>query len=266
MRPKLAPALALSAGLLSGCSNVDRFDIPTDPHTESPTPASIITRFKCELAAIAADDYKYKAFMDANDFVIGVQLDLSVTDDGSLAPSFTYTNGMFSFNAGAKLELSRAQTFTERVFLSVADIRVQSDGKPPNDPKHPRPTLDCPKVDTLLAGDLGVRSTVEMAMVTPDLAVTSSKLTGSSGAFGGSVNFVLTKNLNAVGPTWTLKHFKGPGSLAGFSEVNNDKITFAFASREATDGIPPAAKANLFLNNLINTSISTSISNLRPQP
>ncbi|EHR06321.1 hypothetical protein Bra471DRAFT_07174 [Bradyrhizobium sp. WSM471] len=264
MRWKLASALALGAGLLGGCSNIDRFDIPTDPNTGSPTPASIITRFKCELAAIAADDYRFKAFMDANDFVVGVQLDLSVTDDGSLAPSFTYTNGLFSFNAGAKLELSRAQTFTERVFLSVADIRIQSDGKLPNDPKHPRPTLDCPKFNTLLAGDLGVRQTVEMAMVTPDLALTSSKLTGSTGAFGGSVNFIVTKNLNGVGPTWTLTHFKGPGSLAGVSEVNNDKITFAFAARKATDGIPPAAKVDRFLDSLINSSISTNISNLKP--
>ncbi len=64
-------------------------------------------------------------------------------------------------------------------------------------------------------------------MGTQNLAITS-KLTGTDGAFGGYVNFTVTKNLNAVGPLWTLTHFKGPGNFASVSEANTDKLIYAF--------------------------------------
>jgi hypothetical protein len=91
-------------------------------------------------------------------------------------------------------------------------------------------------------------------------------LSGSSGAFGGYVDFVVTKNLNSVGPTWTLQHFKGPGSLAGVSEINTDKLTFAFAERSATGTIPRAvqsAQAQALLFSILTSQISTQIGNLK---
>jgi hypothetical protein len=260
MRRAFAALLGLA--LVGGCSNIDQFDLPKNASTGGPTPKSIVTRLKCELAVLAADNYRFKDFIDSNHFVVGVQLDLTVTDDGTLAPSFTYTNGIFSFNVGAKYDISRAQNFTERLFLSIDDIRAQTGGRAPNDPNFPGP-LDCPRVDTLLAGDLGIVRSVEMALFTPDLALISTKLSGTAGAFGGSVNFMVTKNLNSVGPTYTLTHFKGPGSLAGISELNNDKLTFAFAARSATGNSPPTAKADSFLNTLIQGQIANQIGSLK---
>ena len=62
-----------------------------------------------------------------------------------------------------------------------------------------------------------------MASTSEDLTTSAEKV------FGGSIQFLVTKNVNAVGPTWTLVHFKGPGGLLSASQVNTDKITLAFA-------------------------------------
>jgi hypothetical protein len=272
MLGRLSAKLSVLTVALSvcGCSNIDRFDVPKNPITGTPTLRSIVQRIKCELATMAADDYKYKAFMDAGDFVIAMQLSLTVNDDGSLAPSFTYTNGLFSFNAGAKLEASREQNFTEQLIYSIKDIKTEMILAAEASRKLHRPvdSFDCPVIDTNLAGELGLVQTAEMAFTSQGLNL-QTKLSGASGAFGGYVNFVITKNLNAVGPTWTLKHFKGPGSLAGVSEMNTDKLTFAFAERSATGGIPRAAqtaRAEALLNSILTNQIVTQIGSLKALP
>lgn len=263
----LAVVASVSVVLLGGCSGVDRFDVPKNPVTGTPTLRSIVRRIKCELAVMAANDYKYKAFMDAGDFVVALQLSLTVNDDGSLAPSFTYTNGLFSFNAGAKLEAQREQNFTEQLIFSIKDIRTEMILAQEASRKLGREvdSFRCPEVDTNLAGELGLVQSAEMAFTSEGLNLTT-KLSGTSGAFGGYVNFVITKNLNSVGPTWTLRHFKGPGSLAGISEVNTDKLTFAFAERAATGTLARAAqtaRAVSLLNYIITNQISTQLGTLR---
>ena len=74
---------------------------------------------------------------------------------------------------------------------------------------------------------LGISDFVAMSSVSPNLDQTMN-LT-SKGVFGGSIQFLVTKSLGTLGPTWTLIHFKGPGGLASLSQVNTDKITLAFA-------------------------------------
>jgi hypothetical protein len=63
----------------------------------------------------------------------------------------------------------------------------------------------------------------------------------------------VTKNLNSVGPTWSLKHFKGPGSLGGISEVNTDKVVFAFAQSQPADGKKGKSNAVQAAKGYINT-------------
>lgn len=271
VRWRLKAILALLIGaFLTSCSNIDRFDVPKNPITGTPTLRSIVARIKCELAEMAADDYKYKAFMDAGDFVVAIQLSLTVNDDGSLAPSFAYTNGLFSFNAGAKLEAQREQNFTEQLIWSIKDIRTEMILAQEASRKLGKEvdSFRCPNADTNLAGEIGLVKSAEMAFTSEGLNL-NTKLSGSSGAFGGYVSFVITKNLNAVGPTWTLTHFKGPGGLLGLSEVNTDKLTFAFAERSATGAIARAAqtaRAVSLLNYIITNQISTQLGTLRGLP
>lgn len=230
---------------VAGCASVYQFDLPRDD-ANIPTVKTIVQEVTCELAALARDDYQYIGDMVAGDFVIAVELDLTVNSDGSLAPAMSYTNGLFSFGAGAKLDVQKEQSFTEQLFFSIAELRAQMEADRRASLKYGRAidSLACPAtVDTPLAGDLGIAETVHMAMNTPSLALNSKPGGPKSGAFGGYVKFVVVKNLNSVGPTWSLKYFKGPGPLAGFAETNTDQIIFAFAERAATGNLPPAPPA-----------------------
>ncbi|WP_156436265.1 hypothetical protein [Bradyrhizobium pachyrhizi] len=231
--------LAFSILFLSGCA-VDNFDVPRD-ESNAPSLKSIVQEVTCELAVIADPNYQYSADMTAGDYVIAVELDLTVNDDGSLAPSFTYTNGPFSFGAGAKLDVQREHFISVPLTYSIADLRAQMEADKRASVKFGRKvdSLACPTVaDTPLATNLGIESTVHMAMNTAHIA-SQTKLTGAkAGELAGYTKFVVVKNLNSVGPTWTLTSFKGPGPLAGLSETNTDQVYYAFAERAANGLIP----------------------------
>jgi hypothetical protein len=82
-------------------------------------------------------------------------------------------------------------------------------------------------VDTSLAGEISLVRSAEMAFTSEGLNLTT-KLSGSSG--------------------------ERPDSLLGLSEVNTDKLTFAFAERSATGTIARAAqtsRALSLLNNIL---------------
>lgn len=258
-------ALALTIPLMA-CSNVGHFDVPRDA-TGVPTVKSIIQQIRCELADLADPAYSHNLTLQKHDFMVAVQLNLTVNDDGSLAPSMTYSNGPFAFSAGVKLQASREQNFTEKLIYSMRAIQEEVKLSREISKKLGR-SIDpfaCPAVaDTNLAGDLGLRESVHMALTSADLDF--GKGLSADGAFGGYVNFVVTKNLNAVGPTWTFTHFTGPGKLAGVSEVNTDKLVFAFAPRSPTDvysGKAPGAKAEALLNQILINEISTHLSGVQ---
>lgn len=219
---------------LAGCASVvPSFDVPRDPATNSPTVASIVDRLTCELANLVAPGSPNAPELLTGQYEVAVQLDLTVNDAGSLAPSFTYINGPFVFGAGAKLEQSREQVFSEKLYYSLIDLRYELDESEAafRAGRTTRRLGDCATYfDTNLAGDLGIRQAVDLAFSSNYLR-TSAKAS-EKGAFGGSINFTVTKNLNGVGPTWTLTHFKGPGGLGALSEVNTDRLTFAFAVSE----------------------------------
>jgi hypothetical protein len=76
-----------------------------------------------------------------------------------------------------------------------------------------------------LAGTLGLKDIVSMAASSPDLAQDKVGTT----VFGGSIQFIVTKSVSAIGPSWQLVNFTNISDLANFSEVNTDKITVSFA-------------------------------------
>ncbi|WP_237479940.1 hypothetical protein [Lichenibacterium dinghuense] len=213
-------ALCCSA-FLSGCAEVvPHFDIPYDQDTGLPTVRSIDDKIACELGDILRIP-DYRRFLGG--MVAAAQLTLTVNDTGGLTPSLTYLDQTFSFGVNATLSQSREQNYTETLYFDLDQLYNDLKSSPGNCP---------PTVNTNLAGNLGLRETVAMAVQSTHLKNDKS-ISGTDGEFGGYVNFVVTKSLNGVGPTWALKHFKGPGGLAGVSEVNTDRIAFAFAEAGA---------------------------------
>lgn len=270
-------AAVLSATMCGGCA-VPRYDVPYDIAGQ-PTVKSIVDRIQCEIRDMVRNDRPddpttfRRGFLLNGDYDVEISMSLDVNDTGGLSPSLTYMTPLsaatsFMFAANGTYSQSRDHNFTENIQLSVRSIYLDW-----RDNIYPH---DCPAADTNLSGKLGISDLVAMAAATDDLD-TSKKLAGT-GVFGGSVQFVVTKNITAAGPTWTLVNFKGPGPLGAFSEVHTDKITLAFAwGPNVGKPLPPpgrpvtAAKRQLnpvaydFLQQLLTGSINSRLTALQVQ-
>jgi hypothetical protein len=258
-------ALAISS---AGCATiVPQQDIPSTEN--GPTIKSITSRVTCELArTLYASDRNYDVLI-SNDVDVTLQLSLDVTDSGSLAPSFTYIHPpFFSFNAGVNLARSREQNYFQKLYYSMRQLDQEI--KYLKRTTGQDLTKSCPAVDTNLAGELGLQTAFETAMTALNrLQWGAASGSATDGAFGGYVTFGITKNLNAVGPTWMLTNFKGPGSFAGLSEINTDKMAFAFAqgtmAGKPGTAFGPArnAKAEALLEQININQLATQLGGIR---
>jgi hypothetical protein len=280
-------AAFLSASVGSGCA-VPRYDVP---YTEvgQPTVKSIVQRIQCEIRDLVRDDPDdptafFAPFLLNQDFDVLVAMSIEVNDTGGLTPSLSYMKALsplttFTFSGNGTLSESRDHTFTENLQFSVREIYLDwytwrlaklagVDAEALGLTPH-----DCPPANTNLAGTLGISDFVSMAAQSEGLDTSADKV------FGGSIQFLVTKNVNSVGPTWTLVHFKGPGGLLNFSQVNTDKITLSFA-QGANAGKPlvrPTAfnkrapivprpwnmRAYLLLQQMLTSSINSQLSVLQ---
>jgi hypothetical protein len=275
--------------MVSGCA-IPHYDVPYSP-LGYPSVKTIIARIQCEIRDLVRTDIidkthpsqLYGAFLRNWDMDVLIAMSIDVNDTGGLTPSLAYMNppASFVFSANGTLSESRQHTFTENLQYSVRQIYL--DWYAYNlavqggiDPVSLGLTAhECPSVaDTNLAGTLGIADFVAMA-------ASSEGLDTKDKIFGGTIQFLVTKNVNGVGPTWTLVHFKGPGGLVGLSQVNTDKITLSFAQgpnigqrivyptlAQLKKGFVPVGRptnwrAYLFLQQQITGGIGTQLNNLQ---
>ena len=246
--------------LCAGCA-VPQFDVPYTKN--GPTVNSVVRRIECEMREMVVKDDNNPAsfnspFLLTNDYVAAIALSLDVTNTGGVAPSLSYLNPVASFGLSGTGTFSEARNanFTENIQLSFRKIHDRWE--------HDHIPFECPSADTNLAGDLGIKDFVALAAQTSHLNQGSGS--DSPEVFGGTVQFLVTKQVDSFGPTWTLVHFVGPGSV-NLSQVNTDKITLSFA-RGKDAGKPLAehlvqAKANSFLQQLLTSQISTQLNALQ---
>lgn len=274
-------AIEISAACLltlccEGCA-VPHFDVPTDT-VGQPTVETVVQRIECEIRDMVRDDradqdvtsFNRKFLLDG-DYDVEVVLSVEVNDTGGLAPSLSYVNPLaaatsFMFSGAGTLSESRDHNFTENIQLSVRNIFI--------DWKTRANLHNCPAPDTNLAGTLGLKDFVAMAALTPNLD--QKQTLAGPGVFGGYVQFLVTKNLTSIGPTWTLVHFTGPGALVSLSEVNTDKITVAFAegpnagkpmrlAKIVTPFRRPNPFAHWYVQQLLTSQINTQLLQLELQ-
>jgi hypothetical protein len=257
----------VAALALDACAYPPPFDIATVNGEQTVTP--IVKRIECELLDTVRDEYNHREFLIQGDYDVIVNLSLDVTDRAGLSPTVSYLNpvAMFTFGGSANLNGSRDQNFSWN--LKQFSLREMYTGWKYD---HRYPYCDLTAVIPLggipLEGDLGIRERIAtLAALSPDLEQSGQQ------QFGGSVEFVITKAITALGPTWTLTHFVGPGPLGSASRVNNDKVTFAFATgpnagkpmpKGPVTTNPYNAKAYLFLQQLINQQITSQLFVLQP--
>jgi hypothetical protein len=233
---KRIPVVTLFAVNLAGCATVvPKFDVPYYANG-APSTASITREIECELYDLIREDvpqeqqYQHQPTIKVHNYQVAMLLSLDVTDTGGLAPSGNFPiNKLLSFNAAGELQQAREDSLALNLNYSLVDDLLHA-------PQAKKAQLaTCPTtspadgVDTNLAGNLGLKEKVTAALLTADKQGVTTAPTPTSGEFTGVINFTVTKNVNAVGPTWTLTHFKGPGNLLSLSEVNLDKLSFAFA-------------------------------------
>jgi hypothetical protein len=210
-----------------GCA-VPAYDVPLDEYAQ-PTVKTIVERIQCEIRDMVRDDRPedpasfHRLFLLNEDYDVTVALSLEVNDSGGLSPSVTYVNPLsaattFTFAANGTLSEARDHTFSENIELSARQIYVEW--------KAGR-AYGCPPANTNLAGSLGLKDLVSMAVSAP--GIDENLKSGQKSVFGGTVQFVVTASLSATGPSWQLVRFKNAGALANFSAIYTDKITLAFA-------------------------------------
>lgn len=252
--------ISLSSFFLSGCAAVvPNFDIPVNQN--GPTIHSISRRVTCELVQLIERGDGISDALLGDDIDVAVQLNLTVNDTGGLSPSLTYNYAPFAFGLSGMLSQSREQNFTQKFYYSMRALQKEAGVER----RLGSNLAECWPMDTNLAGELGLGRTVELAFTSQH--VDWGKKLSEDGVFGGYVNFVVTKNVNG-GPTWTLTSFIGPGSnLGSFSEVNTDKLTFAFARGDKA-GTPFRAsgrqKADRLIEQINLNQLTTQLAGIRP--
>jgi hypothetical protein len=231
---------------LVGCATVvPRFDVPYYDNG-APSTATITREIECELYNLVRDDvppdqqYQHRPTILTHNYQVAMLLNLDVTDTGGVAPSVNVpVNSVLALNAAAELQQAREDSLGLNLSYSLKDDLLHAP------PAKKAILATCPVgapagwVNTNLAGNLGLQEKVTAALLTADAAASTAAPTPTSGEFIGVINFTLTRNVNAVGPTWTLTHFKGPGNFLSASRVNIDKLSFAVA--ETKPSLPAKA-------------------------
>lgn len=202
----LAAALTVGVG---GCAGVPAFDIAGPP-----TVAQIIDKIQCEVLEAA---YNHPRLRTEN-WTAVADLFLQVDDSVGVAPTLSFINPFttpgekFTFGASASLKGERQRIYAEKLDVPVNAIRKRA-CPPPQD-----------RFD--LTGNLGIVETVDLGLgsVGRDDVVRFS----SEKAFGQTIQFVVTRNVSGVGPTWTLVRFVG-GALFGAERIDTHKLIISFA-------------------------------------
>jgi hypothetical protein len=200
---------------VGGCVGVPPLNVGGPPGV-----AQIVDQVQCELLDAAR---KYKRLKSEN-WAAAVDLTLQVDDNIGLTPTLSFIRPLadagtnFAFGASGTLKGARQRIYAESLDIPINAIRPRS----------------CPlATETFdLTGTLGIVEAVDLGIgsVGSDDVAQFKK----DKAFGQTIQFVVTKNVSGVGPTWTLEHFTGPGGLLGAERVDTHQLIISFAPGAAT--------------------------------
>jgi hypothetical protein len=250
---------------LTGCASVlPTFDLPRR-EDGSPTVFSIVNKITCELQEIVDEKESdlRPSITDEYDIQVAVELSLTVTNGGVIAPSISIIDGPLTVASGFRFEQSRGQNFTEQLFFSLREMRTILNGWKKKGKFDDMRKRCYGQPDSNLSGVIGIKENFDLAITSEPFLNWSSS--GNTGVFGGSVEFIVSKELTATGPTWTLKNFIGPGSLLSASNKHNNKLTFAFIrGPNAGKGVDERLKiqAQSFISDIRQNQIANSLSTI----
>jgi len=200
---------------VGGCAGVPKFDIEG-----APTIKRIVDQVECELAAARRDVPRLRDRKE--NWRAVVDLSLIVEDSVGLTPTISVIDPLragesFTFGASAALKGARKRIYAEHLEIPILDIVA--------DP------CDNPTAKFDLTGDLGIVETVSLGLRQPDPG-DAGVFVRAKEAFGETVQFMVTRNVSGVGPTWRLIRFTGPGGLFGAERIDTHKLIISFQAQE----------------------------------
>ena len=225
-------ATLLACSVLGACA-VPRLNAPTE--NGYPSLRTIVDRITCEMVNMIRhdnfDEFGFRNYLVTSDYVASMQLSLSTTETGSLAPRLNFPSVGTNVSVGVGLLSSRSRTqkFSRNMRFSFRELydRLQEDtefGRCPGDTR------------TGLAGELGIKNIVRLQN-TARTTLTSGP-SGKSEDFAGTISFSVVRSIDSTGPTWVLSNFVGPGGFGSLQKTSLNKLIIAFAP-----GSTPADRA-----------------------
>jgi hypothetical protein len=252
--------IALGAVFLASCAvQAPSFDLPTD-ETGAQETSSITQRIRCELASLVDPiltansidiDYLTKA-----DYYFSGLIYLDTTDKGNISPRVTFPDTM-KYVFGINADASQQRQDTLSIWVNERLSRLAQDVG--NQPR----TAKCPDFDGNLSGDLGLARSVKIALATAGLRESTNQ-DPTSGEFSGSVEFQTRLAITGAGPTWTFRHFTGPGELGGVSRMHTNRLTFGFAAGKGKNPYYNAAqRARILVEQQLQAEAVVQLSGIR---
>jgi hypothetical protein len=250
----------LTGAFVIGCTTVPSIEATTGKPTDPPRVTDLVTHIQCEIW----DAVSNKGTNDGSahelttrQYIAFATLTVDVTNLEGTSPSLSfitpYLTPMTNLTKaiGGQYNATQHRTITQSFTIDLT--------QPAADAK-----IRCPqglKEGHGLRGDLGLELLVNsgLAHVSGDEFV--FKRPSSNGpvklnalvqpVFGSTVDFTIVYGISNVGPSWTLTHFKGPGSgtsgLLTLTRTEKDTlvISFAPACPDGPPNCPPPASATV---------------------
>lgn len=238
-------AALVSAVLVSGCAGVPQLYKPAtvEPsRTLAPKVDHIVRQIGCELGALS------KVHLADRHYIITAILTLQVDDEINLTPSLSFIEPLTvaatnrTMTQGLGIGGSRQRTFAatfyfdSRKLLALAPCDAQPDRL------------------YRLDGNLGL---AEIARDGIGVHARQTAMLGEAPpapTFASQVKFVVTRSVSALGPTWTLISFKGPGGTNGLlngKALTTDTLNIAFAPKPEKEADPATQRLIATLETLI---------------
>lgn len=219
------------------------FYAPTDG--KGPTVSSVVDEIQCEIAEAAAkpeNNVQLFGLAPFSDWTAAVALTLTVDDtagtaSGGLPLSYitplkpaTYT---WAFNANPILYQTRTRTYVQNYTLNIANTKGET-----------CESLQRQNHGFNLEGDLGLREQIYLGLHSFGSSQSTNIYQPASGGkatdnFGATANFHVYLGITNIGPTWTIRTFKGPSAGVGYSRDDLHQVVITFAPTMAIVPIPP---------------------------
>lgn len=245
--------LIIAALLVTGCVHTTP-DIklthvgPGSP----PTIQAVMNHISCEIKqANAANNNVLKD----KSYIITVSLTLQVQDTFGLTPSINYTETLKApakdlvTSLGVDLNNQRRRNFTTSYVIDAKQMDSQAceQTSPPGSAER---LYD-------LTGNLRISEIVEQGLKAGNMpGVIANAKTAPS--FGSVVEFILTRGAN-MGPTWTLRYWKGPSGSAGLLNakgVYTNTATLTFAPQYTAPAAPDPMAALVEELKVVNANLA----------